>query len=54
MLSWHRTTHPSPKPFFPLQVYVCDACKLVQARDVETPGAIFSDYAYFSGFAELV
>jgi SAM-dependent methyltransferase len=41
-----------PEPFFPLQVYVCDACKLVQARDVETPGAIFSDYAYFSGFSQ--
>ncbi len=41
-----------PETFFPLQVYVCDACKLVQARDVETPGAIFSDYAYFSGFSQ--
>ncbi|BCB20234.1 class I SAM-dependent methyltransferase [Bosea sp. ANAM02] len=41
-----------PEAFFPLQVYVCDACKLVQARDVETPGAIFSDYAYFSGFSQ--
>ena len=41
-----------PEAFFPLQVFVCDACKLVQARDVETPGAIFSDYAYFSGFSQ--
>lgn len=41
-----------PETFFPLQVYVCDACKLVQARDVEAPGAIFSDYAYFSGFSQ--
>ncbi len=41
-----------PETFFPLQVFVCDACKLVQARDVETPGTIFSDYAYFSGFSQ--
>lgn len=41
-----------PEAFFPLQVYVCDACKLVQARDVETPDAIFADYAYFSGFSQ--
>lgn len=41
-----------PEAFFPLQVFVCDSCKLVQARDVETPGAIFSDYAYFSGFSQ--
>lgn len=47
-----RDDASEPETFFPLQVYVCDACKLVQARDVETPGAIFSDYAYFSGFSQ--
>ncbi|CAM5765362.1 class I SAM-dependent methyltransferase [Bosea minatitlanensis] len=40
-----------PEAFYPLQIYVCDLCKLVQARDVETPDAIFTDYAYFSGFS---
>jgi SAM-dependent methyltransferase len=47
-----RDDASEPETFFPLQVFVCDACKLVQARDVETPGAIFSDYAYFSGFSQ--
>lgn len=41
-----------PETFFPLQAYVCDACKLVQTRDVETPDAIFGDYAYFSGYSQ--
>lgn len=41
-----------PETFFPLQVYVCDACKLVQTRDVEAPDAIFGDYAYFSGYSQ--
>ena len=37
--------------FFPLHAYVCDACFLVQLEEFETPEAIFSDYAYFSGFS---
>ncbi|KQP38618.1 SAM-dependent methyltransferase [Methylobacterium sp. Leaf104] len=37
--------------FHPLHAYVCDACFLVQLEAFETPEAIFSDYAYFSGFS---
>ncbi|MDB5644922.1 class I SAM-dependent methyltransferase [Methylobacterium sp.] len=37
--------------FHPLHAYVCDACYLVQLEAFETPEAIFSDYAYFSGFS---
>jgi hypothetical protein len=37
--------------FYPLHVYVCDRCFLVQLEEFESPDAIFSDYAYFSGFS---
>lgn len=35
----------------PLHAHVCEACFLVQLEAFETPEAIFSDYAYFSGFS---
>jgi SAM-dependent methyltransferase len=35
----------------PLHAFVCEACWLVQLEAFETPEAIFSDYAYFSGFS---
>ena len=38
--------------FFPLHLFVCESCWLVQIEAFESPEAIFSDYAYFSGFSE--
>jgi hypothetical protein len=38
--------------FYPLTVYVCAECLLVQLPAVETPENIFSDYAYFSSYAD--
>ena len=40
------------EPFYPLQVYVCDQCFLVQLEEFESPDRIFSDYAYFSSYSE--
>jgi SAM-dependent methyltransferase len=37
--------------FFPLDVYVCEECLLVQLPAYEAPERIFSDYAYFSSFS---
>jgi SAM-dependent methyltransferase len=37
---------------FPLHVRVCPACLLVQASDSVPPDAIFSNYAYFSSYAD--
>ena len=37
--------------FFPLKVWVCQACLLAQLEEFESPEAIFSDYAYFSSFS---
>lgn len=41
-----------PERFFPLRVYVCSKCLLVQLEAAETPEAIFSEYAYFSSFSD--
>ena len=40
------------EPFYPLEVYVCHTCFLVQLEEFESPQAIFSDYAYFSSFSD--
>jgi len=40
------------EPHFPLCIYVCDACYLVQLPVFETPEGIFTDYAYFSSFSD--
>lgn len=40
------------EPYYPLCVYVCGECFLVQLPEYESPGNIFSEYAYFSSFSE--
>jgi 2-polyprenyl-3-methyl-5-hydroxy-6-metoxy-1,4-benzoquinol methylase len=40
------------EPFYPLHVYVCGKCFLVQLQEYVTPEHIFSDYAYFSSFSD--
>lgn len=37
---------------YPLRVYVCNHCKLVQLEQFESPKEIFSNYAYFSSFSQ--
>ncbi len=40
--------------YYPLEVFVCDKCFLVQLEEFEEPGKIFNDdYAYFSSFSNL-
>lgn len=41
-----------PEPFFPLAVYTCSRCLLVQLPEAERPEEIFSDYAYFSSYSD--
>src|SRR5580700_8417574 len=38
--------------YYPLHVYVCEKCWLVQLEEYESPEKIFSDYAYFSSFSD--
>jgi len=40
------------EPFYPLHVYVCENCYLVQLQEFEAPDNIFSQYAYFSSYSE--
>ena len=38
-----------PEKYFPLRLFVCEKCWLVQTEDFATPDELFSsDYAYFS------
>jgi hypothetical protein len=38
--------------FYPLTVYVCERCFLVQLPTVESPERIFREYAYFSSYSD--
>jgi len=38
--------------FYPLHVYVCEECFLVQLEQFESPENIFSDYPYFSSYSD--
>jgi len=38
--------------FYPLQVFVCEKCYLVQLSEFESPQNIFNDYAYFSSYSD--
>ena len=38
--------------YYPLHVYVCEKCFLVQLEQYESPENIFSEYAYFSSYSD--
>ncbi len=40
------------EPFYPLHAYVCDNCFLVQLDEYVSAHDIFTEYAYFSSFAD--
>jgi SAM-dependent methyltransferase len=40
------------EPFYPLRVFACDRCFLVQLPTAVDPEALFGDYAYFSSYSE--
>jgi 2-polyprenyl-3-methyl-5-hydroxy-6-metoxy-1,4-benzoquinol methylase len=40
------------EPFYPLRVYVCGRCFLVQLEQFSSPDKIFGDYAYFSSYSD--
>jgi SAM-dependent methyltransferase len=39
------------EPFYPLHVWVCGSCFLVQLEEYVSPADIFTEYAYFSSYA---
>jgi len=40
------------EPFYPLHVWVCEKCFLVQVQEYVRPAHIFNDYAYFSSYSD--
>ena len=42
------------EPKYPLDVYFCEQCGLVQIGHVVSPDALFKDYIYFSATSDLV
>jgi SAM-dependent methyltransferase len=40
------------EPFYPLHVFVCEKCFLVQLDEFVSPEHIFSEYAYFSSYSD--
>src|SRR5258708_12428947 len=40
------------EPFYPLHVYICGTCFLVQLEAFVSPEHIFGDYAYFSSYSD--
>jgi 2-polyprenyl-3-methyl-5-hydroxy-6-metoxy-1,4-benzoquinol methylase len=40
------------EPFYPLHVFVCEKCFLVQIEEYVSPERIFTEYAYYSSFSE--
>jgi SAM-dependent methyltransferase len=43
-----------PEPRFPLAVFVCSDCWLMQITDTVPPVDLFSDYIYFSSFSDAM
>jgi len=41
-----------PEPAFPLEVWVCPACWLMQIAYIVPPVTLFSEYLYFSSFSD--
>ena len=42
----------SSEKLYPLRVFICSKCFLVQIPEIITPSELFSDYAYFSSFSD--
>lgn len=40
------------EPFYPLHVYICEHCFLVQIQEYVNPEHIFSEYAYFASYSD--
>lgn len=43
-----------PEPRFPLRVFVCANCWLMQIADIVPPVELFSEYVYFSSFSDTM
>ena len=46
----HQLNHM--EPFYPLHVWICHRCFLVQLEEYVSPKQIFTEYAYFSSYSD--
>ncbi len=46
----HQLNHM--EPFYPLHVWLCHSCFLVQLEEYVSPKEIFTEYAYFSSYSD--
>jgi len=46
----HQLNHM--EPFYPLHVWLCHGCFLVQLEEYVSPAEIFTEYAYFSSYSD--
>lgn len=42
------------EPFYPLDIYFCPECGLVQLRDIVSPEILFKDYVYLTGLSQTM
>lgn len=40
------------EPYYPLKVWICSQCGLVQVEEFSSPASIFSQYDYFSSYSD--
>lgn len=53
--SFLRSIAEAPaEPWFPLDVYLCNQCALVQLLDVIDPEVLFRDYVYMTGMSSTI
>ena len=48
------TRNPVDEKFYPLELYFCDECALVQIGETVDPKLLFQDYAYFSSCSDTI
>lgn len=42
------------EPYYPLRIFLCECCYLVQVEAVVAPKVVFRDYAYFSSYSDTL
>src|SRR3989304_9926637 len=42
------------EPVYPLDIYFCPECGLVQLRDIVSPEILFKDYVYLTGMYQTM
>ena len=52
--AYRRPSEQAPEPHYPLRLYLCERCTLVQLEAVASPASIFTDYAYFSSYSSTL